>query len=63
MQHKVTTKNSLSYSDTIELRCTCGWYAAGSKTKFYTNSMTKVRQEMRWVKMDHLEDSKLSATK
>lgn len=58
MAHKVTVKLSLSYSDTVVARCSCGWYEMASKTKFYTNSMRTVRRELRYLVLDHIEEAK-----
>jgi hypothetical protein len=55
-QHKISTKKSLRYEDTVEVRCTCGFYASSSKTKFYTTSMRTVWEEARFMNLDHLEE-------
>jgi hypothetical protein len=57
-KHKVTVARSLSYENTYEVRCNCGFYKSVSKTNIYTSSIAKVREEARFIKLDHLEDSK-----
>jgi hypothetical protein len=56
--HKVEVAKSLSYSDCYEVRCSCGFFKSISKTNIYTNKISKVREEARYIKMDHLEDQK-----
>ena len=58
MKHKVTTKRSLKYGDMVEATCTCGWYQHATKTSVMTDSMQKVRQELRYLVQDHLDEAK-----
>jgi hypothetical protein len=57
-KHKVIVAKSLSYENTYEIRCSCGFYTSVSKTNIYTASIAKVRAEARYIKLDHLEDAK-----
>lgn len=57
-KHKVTIAKSLSYENTYEIRCNCGFYKSVSKTNLYTSSLAKVRAEARFIKLDHIDDAK-----
>jgi hypothetical protein len=61
MKHKITTKVSLKYADTLEMTCTCGWTNSVGKYTFSTNSMRVVRAEARYLKQDHLDEQKVAA--
>jgi len=61
MKHKITTKVSLKFADTLEMSCTCGWTESVGKYTFSTNSMTVVRAEARYLKQDHLDEQKVAA--
>ena len=57
-KHTVTMARSLSYENTYEIRCSCGFYKSVSKTNLYTSSIAKVRAEARYIKLDHIEEAK-----
>lgn len=58
LAHKVTTKRSTNYADTVTATCTCGWYQALGTYNCHTDSLRIVRQELRWMVQDHLDEAK-----